>query len=68
MPNAKDRNGLLIFINRIYDTVIADAEPVSVLTFQFLRLGIGEGLILNGKDCFVDLKEFGVGYGVELFS
>ncbi len=67
MPKAVDRDGLLLFIDDVNDTVIAAAEPVSVFTFQFLRLRIGEGLILERKDCFVDLKKFGVGYDVELF-
>ncbi len=67
MSNTIDNDDLLLFINRIYDTVITNTQPVSVLTFQLFRLRIRKGLLLEGKDCFVDFKKVGICNGIEFF-
>ena len=60
MPNTIDHYGLLLFINRVYDTIIADTQPVSVLALQLFGLGMRKRLILERKDCCVDLKKVGI--------
>jgi hypothetical protein len=40
MPNTINHDGLLRFINRVYNPVIADTQPVSVLALQLFGLGM----------------------------
>ena len=60
MSDTIDHNGLLLFVDHIYDTVIADTQPISVLTLQLFGLRMRKRLLLEGEDCFVDLEKIGI--------
>jgi hypothetical protein len=60
MPDTIDHNCLLLFVDHVYDTVMTDAQPISVLTLQLFGLGMRKRLFLEGEDCFVDLEKVGM--------
>ncbi len=60
MSNTIDYDCLLLFIDHVYDTVISDAQPISVLTLHFFGLGMRKRLLLEGEDCRVDLEKVGI--------
>ena len=60
MPDTIDHNRLLLFVDHVYDTVIANTQPVPVLTLQLFGLGMRKRLLLEREDCFVDLEEVGI--------
>ena len=60
MPDTIDHDCLLLFVDHVYDTVIADTQPVPVLTLQLFGLRVRKRLLLGGEDCFVDLEKIGI--------
>jgi hypothetical protein len=67
MPDTIDHNRLLLFVNHVYDTVVANTQPVPVLTLQFFGLGMGKRLLFEGEDRFIDFEKIGIRDGVEFF-
>jgi len=47
MPDTIDHYCLLLFIDHVYDTVMTNAQPISVLALQLFRLGMRKRLLLD---------------------